>query len=225
MQYITIKQEEQNGELVFLVNAILLKNKNKTVVQKIPHPLGTDMLSYKTLDEAKNAISRAGFDYILPDGKKVRSEKVKPVQTIDNALHEDNIYNAIRSKISSSSSRVAASAVLAISEFPTEETFDILFEIIGEENETLRKNAISGICRYGKILQDRIITALSSDNWITRNSALYCISNLTEDSDIKWEKYIPALIKATDDTNPIVQSNAITTLASVYRSYKKFKNS
>ena len=65
MQYIAIKQKEQNGEMVFVVNAIPLKNKNQSVVQKIPHPLGSDILTYKTLDEAKEAISLAGFSYIF----------------------------------------------------------------------------------------------------------------------------------------------------------------
>ena len=70
MQYVAIKQENRDGEVVFVVNAISLKNKNKSVVPQIPHPLGSDALIFKTLEEAKNAISRAGFSYILPDGKK-----------------------------------------------------------------------------------------------------------------------------------------------------------
>ena len=44
MQYLAIKQEEQNGKIVYVINAIPLKNKNKSVVQKIPHPLGSDFL-------------------------------------------------------------------------------------------------------------------------------------------------------------------------------------
>lgn len=42
MQYVAIKQENRDGEVVFVVNAISLKNKNKSVVQQIPHPLGSD---------------------------------------------------------------------------------------------------------------------------------------------------------------------------------------
>ena len=70
MQYLAIKQEEQNGKIVYVINAIPLKNKNKSVVQKIPHPLGSDFLVFEDLEEAKKAVSRAGFSYILPDGKK-----------------------------------------------------------------------------------------------------------------------------------------------------------
>ena len=53
MQYLAIKQEEQNGKIVYVINAIPLKNKNKSVVQKIPHPLGSDFLVFEDLEEAK----------------------------------------------------------------------------------------------------------------------------------------------------------------------------
>lgn len=221
MQYIAIKQEEFNGEQVFTVNAIPLKNKNQSVVQKIPHPLGSDILRYKTLDDAKEAISRAGFSYILPDGKKETAPRKTKQTQHEKENYEDLIYSAIRGKINSSNSNVSAAAILAISEFPTEETFDILFDKLGEENDIIRKNAISGICRYGKLLSDKIIKALSSDNWVARNSALTCISNIATDINIDLEKFIPSIVKATEDANPIVQSNALTTLALVYKNYKK----
>lgn len=223
MQYIAIKQKEQNGEMVFVVNAIPLKNKNQSVVQKIPHPLGSDILTYKTLDEAKEAISLAGFSYILPDGKKeIKPESVviqsKSAQDIHNL-----IYDAIKTKINSSNSNVCAAAVSAICEFPTEETFNILFEKIGEENDLIRKNAISGICRYGRILTDRIIEACQSSNWIAKNSAISCISQLTETDNIEFEKFISPLITLCNDVNPIVQANAIATLAQIYQVSKRKK--
>ena len=36
MQYIAIKKEEKDGKEFYTVNAIPLKNKNKSIVQKIP---------------------------------------------------------------------------------------------------------------------------------------------------------------------------------------------
>ena len=205
MQYLAIKQEEQNGKIVYVINAIPLKNKNKSVVQKIPHPLGSDFLVFEDLEEAKKAVSRAGFSYILPDGKK----------------EIQNIPIQAKDKVSSTNSNVCASAILAISEFPMEDTFEILFDKIGEENDSIRKNAICGICRYGKLLQDRIIDALSSTNWVCRNSAITCIANLVDDNNIDIVKFIKPLVKTSNDVNPIVQSNALTTLALVYQAYQK----
>lgn len=222
MQYIAIKQEEKNGSQIYVVNAISLKNKNKSVVQKIPHPLGTDSLSFKTIEEAKEAISRAGFSYILPDGQKETPKKPRP-KTVTPNNYETVIFDTIKDKTNSSNSNVSAAAILAISEFPTQEAFDILFQKLGEDNDQIRKNAISGICRYGKLLQKEIINALDAENWITRNSAITCISNLAEDINTDYEKFIQPLIKTCDDVNPIVQANALTTLAKVYQQYQKNK--
>lgn len=225
MQYIAIKQENKNDKTVYVVNAIPLKNKNKSVVQKIPHPLGSDCLEYLTLDEAKDAVVRAGFSYILPDGKKeIPQRPVKP-ETFTKNSYEDLVFSTVLNKIKSTNTNVCAAAIIALAEFPREETFEILFEKAGEENDLIRKNAISGICRYGRILQDKIIEALNSTNWITRNSAINCIANLVTDKNIDVEKFIHPLVSACDDSNPVVQANAITTLALVYQNYAGLDNS
>ena len=224
MQYIPIKQETENDKEIYIVNAIPLKNKNKSVVQKIPHPLGTDVLKYSSLEEAKDAIARAGFSYILPNGKKVIPTKTVPKKVSkDSHDYENIILNVIREKINSSSQGVAQAAITALAEFPSEETFNILFEKIGEENELIRKNAISAICRYGNILQNKIIDALEDENWVTKNSAITCIKNLTEDDNIDIEKFIIPLTQVAKDPNPIVQANAISALALVYNAYKRGK--
>ena len=166
MQYIAIKQESKNNKEVFIVSAIPLKNTNKSVVQKIPHPLGTDTLIFLTLEDAKDAVIRAGFSYILPDGKKGSKTISKQINTQTGINYEQLILNTIKDKISSSNSTVKAAAIIAISEFANEETFDILFNQLGEDNDLVRKNAISGICRYENILKDLIIESLKTLNCV-----------------------------------------------------------
>lgn len=222
MQYIAIKQEQQNDKNIYIINAIPLKNTSKSIVQKIPHPLGTDTLEFSSLNEAKEAIIRAGFSYILPDGKKGSKSVSKPIRTTEGTNYEQLILNTIKDKINSSNSAVAAAAIQAISEFPNEETFHILFNQLGEDNDLIRKNAISGICRYGNLLKDRIINSLKSSNWVERNSAITCILNISENGD-DVEKFITPLCHACNDSNTIVQTNALTTLAKVYQNYKKNK--
>jgi len=221
MQYIAIKQE---GENCYLVSAIPLKNKNKTVVQKIPHPLGSDVLRYDSLEDAKNAITRAGFSYVLPDGTKghhtVKPPKISPQK--DN--YETLVYSTILDKVNADNSGVAAAAILALAEFPTEQTFDILFSKIGEDNDLIRKNAISGICRYANILPERIKISLKSANWVERNSALTCIQNIVQDASTDIEQFIVPLTEVCNDNNTIVQANALITLAKVYQSFKKSKD-
>ncbi len=86
------------------------------------------------------------------------------------------IFDTIKRKINSTNSNVSAAAILAISEFPTEETFEILFDKIGEENDLIRKTQFQEFADTEKILQNKIIESLKSSNWVTRNSALSCIT-------------------------------------------------
>ena len=221
MQYIPIKVSEKDGKEIYTVPAIPLKNSNRTVVQKIPHPLGTDAITYSTLDEAKDAVTRAGFSYMLPNGQKGTNATVKQKVVQHGTNYEEIVLDTIKDKINSSNTSVCAAAILAIAQFPSEETFDILFEKIGEDNDQIRKNAISGICRYGQIMSERIINALKSPNWVTRNSALNCIVNLTEAENVDISQFIIPVSETCNDINTIVQANALSTLAKVYQQYKK----
>lgn len=223
MQYVAIKREEKNGKLYFVVSAIPLKNKNKAVVQKIPHPLGSDILMYENLEDAKDAITRAGFSFVLPNGEKGHAKPKNVVKPASSADYEDTVFNVLIEKVNSANSNVAASAILALSEFARIETFDILFNKIGEDNDLIRKNAIAGICRYSGILQDRIINSLKSSNWVERNSALTCIRNITDDGSIDIEKFLLPLTQICNDDNTIVQANALVTIAKVYAQYKQNK--
>lgn len=223
MQYIAIKKEINDEKEIFTVTAIPLKNTNNAIVQKIPHPLGSDVLTYDSLEAAKDAVTLAGFSYILPDGKKGSKTLVKKTLAKDSNTYEQLVFDTVKDKINSTNSNVSAAAILALSEFPTEETFEILFDKIGEENDLIRKNAISGICRYGKLLQNKIIKSLKSSNWVTRNSALTCILNISETGSAELENYINPLCETCNDTNTIVQANAILTLAKVYQCCQKNK--
>ena len=72
-------------------------------------------------------------------------------------------------------------------------------------------------------LFDRILDCLKSSNWVVRNSALVCISTLTDSGNIDFEKCIIPLTDACEDNNTIVQAYALTVLAKVYQNYKKNK--
>jgi hypothetical protein len=221
MQYIPIKKTFREDKEIYTVAAISLKNTNKTVVQKIPHPLGSDTIDYETLDEAKEAITLAGFSYILPDGQKGTKATIKQKIVQHGFDYEKIVLDSIKDKINSANATVSAAAILAISEFPSEETFDILFSKLGEDNDQIRKNTIAGICRYGNLLGERIVKTLKSPNWVARNSAITCISTLAENGYEDIEKFIIPLGEICNDTNTIVQANALSTIAKVYQKYKK----
>ena len=157
----------------------------------------------------------------MHDGQKGTKATTKQKIVQHGFDYEKIVLDSIKGKINSNNSTVSAAAILAISEFPGEETFDILFEKLGEDNDQVRKNAIAGICRYGNILNERIIDTLKSPNWVARNSAITCISTLCENDSADVEKFIIPLGEACNDGNTIVQANALSTVAKVYQKYKK----
>jgi vesicle coat complex subunit len=73
------------------------------------------------------------------------------------------------------------------------------------------------------LLIPRIIDSLKSQNWVERNSAITCISNLCENPNIASEEFILPLVESCNDNNSIVQSNALITIAKVYQAYMKKK--
>ena len=222
MKYIAIKQEQRENSTVFIVSAITLKNSRNTVVQKIPHPLGSDIIEFSTLDEAQQAIFRAGFSCVLPNGTK---QEVKNPTSKNNEEVVDNyekaIFELLKNKTKSNNQSVVATSIGAISDFANRETYDILFSFLGEENEQIRKNAISGICKYATILKTEIIEELNNPNWVVRNSILTCISKIIETTNINTEDFIIPVMKTCEDINPIVQTNAISTISKLYQNYKK----
>ncbi len=72
-------------------------------------------------------------------------------------------------------------------------------------------------------LQNRIIEALNSSNWVVRNSAITCIQTLAENDYSAIENFILPLTMVCDDDNTIVQANALSTIAKTYAKYKQNK--
>ena len=223
MQYVTIKKELNNETEYYVVNAIPLKNANNSIVQRIPHPLGSDILKFETLEDAKNAITRAGFSYILPSGEKGSNATLKQKIVQNGSNYEQIILDTIKNKVNSTNSTVCAAALLALGEFTNEEVFNILFSKLGEDNDLIRKNAIAGICKHGNIIQDRVIETLKSSNWVERNSALSCITTLVNSGNCDIEKFIIPLTEICNDSNTIVQASALSTLTLTYQAYQKLK--
>ena len=79
MKYVKIKEiTSHEGETLYKVNAIVLESTGGEKKKKIPHPLGTETMIFKSLEKAKEAVALSGFEYVLPDGSlKTEEEEYK----------------------------------------------------------------------------------------------------------------------------------------------------
>src|SRR5574344_180802 len=173
MQYVPIKREKKDNQIVFIVNAIPLKNKSKSIVQKIPHPLGSDALVFNNLEEAKDAVTRAGFSYILPDGKKGSSLSAKNITPSKNN-YEEYILSTIKNKTNSSNSNVCAAAPFLDLNFGKPD-FPFLAPLLDLKKFTKAlSQSILDCCNEVEETSDRKSTRLNSSHQII-SYAVFCL--------------------------------------------------
>lgn len=218
MKFVSIKKEIKDGNQIFLIPALNLKNSQGTTKQKIAHPLGDDFLEFKTLDEAIRAIELSGFKYILPDGTK-QSAPVQSAYTSGD--YDELVYNTLLKQTKDINTSVAAAAITALGEFANTRLIGLFIEKIGEDNEAVRSSSINSLLNFGELAVENLLTALKSENWVRRNSAIITLSRLIDSESVNPEKLFPALIEMTEDKNTIVKTSAVTALGKAYKLYKK----
>lgn len=217
MKYVKIKElRTQEGELVYKVNAIVLESLNGENKKKIPHPVGTDVMIFSSIDKAKEAIILSGFQYVLPDGT-MEEEKISG----EILPYDKKVFDALMSQTKDSNPNIVAAAIMSLSEINYNDCLDLFIKKMGEENEIIRQNSIDAILKYGKKALPQVIKALDSQNWITRNSAVICIQYFSEHKDIELSLIIDVLLKKLQDTNPIVKCSVIKALGIAYKQYRK----
>lgn len=218
MKFVSIKKELKDGNPVFLVPALNLKNSQGTTKQRIAHPLGDDFLEFKTLEEAIRAIELSGFKYILPDGAK----PAEPVQkAYASGDYDELVYNTLLKQTKDINSSVASAAITALGEFDDTKLIDIFIEKMGEDNDAIRTSSINSLLNFGELAVEKLLTAFKSENWVRRNSAIITLSRLIDSESVNPEKLFPALIEMTEDKNTIVKTSAVTALGKAYKLYKK----
>ena len=215
MKYVQIKEiQSQEGETLYKVNAIVLQSKSGEKKKKIPHPLGTETMIFKSLDKAKEAVILSGFEFVLPDGsrKKKKKFKIEP--------YDKKIFDALIAQTNNSNPNIVAAAIQALSGMNHPECLKLYISKLGEENDTIRQNSIEAILKYGIKAIPQVIEALKNDNWVTRNSAVICLQTFCENKDIEISPIIDVMLENLKETNPIVKCSLIKALGCAYKTYK-----
>ena len=216
MKYVQIKEiVSQEGETLYKVNAIVLESKDGEKKKKIPHPLGTETMLFKSLEKAKEAIILAGFEYVLPDGTlKEEKEEYKILP------YDKKIFDALMMQANDSNPNIVSAAIVALSEINHPDCLKLFITKLGEENDTIRQNSIESILKYGASAVPKVLEVLNSNNWVQRNSAIICLQHFCENKDIEISPIIDILLEKLNDNNPIVKCSVIKTLGEAYKNYK-----
>ena len=217
MKYVKIKEiTSQEGETLYKVNAIVLESTGGEKKKKIPHPLGTETMIFKSLEKAKEAVTLSGFEYVLPDGSlKTEEEEYKILP------YDKKIFDALILQTKDSNPNIVAAAISSLSEIHHPDSLKIFIEKLGEDNDAIRQNSIEAILKYGANALPQIIEAIKSENWIKRNSAVICLKQLCENKETEITPIIDILLERLSENNPIVKCSIIKALGSAYKTYKQ----
>ena len=127
------------------------------------------------------------------------------------------MFNKFKSKTNDVNPSIVTSSITALSYLNDKSSIDIFIEKLGEDNEKIRTAAMDALVNTQMPVIDKLIDTLTNPNWVSRNSAISCLTKISEYTDIEPEKILIPIINRIDDENIIVQANAILAAGKIYR--------
>lgn len=217
IQSIKIKKGIRNGIEYYIIPALIFKSEQGKEKQ-IPHPTGSGIMEFETLESALEAIKISGFSYILPDNETpiALKQTEKKYSNIDEMIKEE-LLNVLKN----SNTQAKANAIYALGEMRNIEFLPIFIEKMGEDNETIRNNSIEAILNLEESVVQEVLQALEDENWVRRMSAITLIEKLVSEKSISASIFLKPLLKRFSDSNNIVKCSAIATIGKIWREYTK----
>ncbi len=142
----------------------------------IPNPSGNEAGLFATLEEAEEAIRRAGFDYEF-EGKKTYafqlpdSGKSKPARIVGNPLEQ--AVPILVQHLKDRESSVVANAIFALGATRAHIALEPLTEILGHDDPTVRKNLAEAMAKLGGSALPNLIQAYQQALSSTHKNAPY----------------------------------------------------
>ena len=190
----------------------------------IPNPAGNEAGLFPTLEEAEDAIRRAGFDYEF-EGKKTQlysavstshaSKSSKKTTSGQNPM--DAAVPLLIAHLRDREGGVVANAVFALGAIRAYPALDQLIEILGHDDPTVRKNLAEAIARLGGSALPRLKDAFEQAQKSTHKNAPYIrltvLSTFLEFLDqgqgvLYSDHFLPLAVSALEDESWLVRAQA-----------------
>ncbi len=193
----------------------------------IPNPSGTEAQVFTTLEEAGDAIRRAGFDYIFegqtthllaqPQGDHAGSR----LPTTTGRPLEDAVPVLIQ-LLKDRESGVVAQAAGALGALRSQTARDALVGILGHDDPIVRKNASDALARLGTpalhALRETLVKARSSSHvnapYIRLSVLSVYLEMLRQGTDrAAMGHFLPQAVESLTDESWLVRAQAAQVLA------------
>lgn len=193
----------------------------------IPNPSGTEAQVFATLEEASEAIRRAGFDYSF-EGQTTHLLAQGPADALSNARSanatgrplEDAIPMLIQ-LLKDRESGVVAQAASALGALRTQAARDALVGILGHDDPGVRKNAADALARLGTpalhSLREALTKARNSNHanapYIRLSVLTVYLEMLRQGSDrAAMAHFLPQAVESLTDESWLVRAQAAQVL-------------
>lgn len=213
-----------DGQPTFLVSAVSLQTP-QGLKKLIPHPFGQEAASFTSLQEAVDAIHRAGYDAEC-DGMTYSKSKTGNLKTNSTgriskgASLEDFLTRVIpdlKAQLQDKSPGVVSSAAFALGEIGTEEAIAALIDCFSHEDATSRKNASEALAKIGKPALKALRQSLHHGHWLVRHTGLTALCELAGRQPVLLSSCLEEVIPLLKDENWLVRSQAAQVFAEVAR--------
>jgi HEAT repeat protein len=223
MSFIHIKKihkEDPQGNMreLFAVPSVALSTPQGRKL--IPNPAGNEANLFSTLEEAEEAIRRAGFDYIY-EGKKTYtlSQPNQPANSaIANVGHPlDQAVPLLIKHLQDREPSVVANSAFALGALKAYPAMDALTAILGHDDATVRKQTAEALARMGPGAMPALRDAfLEAQNSKTKNAPYIRLTIMTAFLEMVLsapgmplvEQILPLAVTALEDDSWLVRAQA-----------------
>ncbi len=200
----------------------------------IPNPSGNEASLYPTLEEAEDAVRRAGFDYIF-EGKKtytLAQSAAQPTQISSDKPLEQAVPILIR-QLQDRESSVVANSAFALGALRASAALEPLSNILGHDDANVRKHAAEAMARFGTPALPYLRDAFEAAKSSTRANAPYIrltVMNAFLEmlqggiSSAQTEQLLPLALAALEDESWLVKAQAALVIGHAAKAMEEEKN-
>jgi HEAT repeat protein len=216
-----IKKRATDGQLQvwFAVPSMAIATPQGRVL--IPNPSGAEAALFASLEEAEEAIRRAGFDYEF-EGKQVYAFNqptggLKPAMARAGGNPLEQAVPMLIAHLKDRESSVVANAVYALGSVRAYAALDPLSDILGHDDPTVRKNVAEAMARLGASALPKLTAAYEKARTHTGKQAPYIrltvLSAFLEmveqgNGPALSAQFLPLALSALEDDSWLVKSQA-----------------
>ena len=165
MSFIHIKrktiQKPEGAIEVFAVPAVAITSAQGKIL--IPNPAGNEACVFQTLEEAEQAVQRAGFDYIYEGKKTYALTKNRDASRISpsEASPLESAIPILLERLKDREPTVIANTAFALGELRALEATHALSDLLGHEDFAVRKEVAEAYAKLGRNALSVLINAFN----------------------------------------------------------------